>query len=79
MDISEAVTLRVKDLLNKYKISQYKLEQKTCLSHETLKSIMKGKTKGVNLKTIIILAYGFNMSVSEFLDCDNFLYKNLDI
>lgn len=58
-------------------MSQYKLEHLAYLSHETVKSIMKGKAKGVNQKTII--ADGFGMTVSEFLNSDLFLYDNLNI
>lgn len=79
MDISKAVSLRISDLLIEKNMSQYKLEKEAGLSHETLKSIMKGKAKGVNLKTIIALSYGFNISVSEFLNCEYFKYENLNI
>lgn len=75
--ISEAVALRVKELLKKQGISQYRLEQNMGLSHETVKSIMKGKTRGVNLKTVLILAEGFKMPVSDFLESDLFAYGNL--
>lgn len=79
MNISQAVATRIKELLKKQNISQYKLEQKACLSHETVKSIMKGKAKGVNLKTLILIADGFEMTVSEFLDSKLFLYENLNM
>ena len=79
MNISEAVALRIADLLKERQVSQYRLEKETGLPHETLKSIMKCKTKGVNLKTIITIAYGFNMSVSEFLNSKYFDYENLNI
>lgn len=79
MTISSAVAKRIKELLIKNNITQYKLEQKSCLSHDTVKSIMKGKTKGVNLKTLVYIADGFGMSVSEFLDSELFSYDNLDL
>lgn len=79
MDISKAVSLRIAELLLEKNMSQYKLEKEAGLSHETLKSIMKGKAKGVNLKTIIAISYGFNISVSEFLNCEYFKYENLNI
>lgn len=78
MNISQAVALRIRELLQKQGLTQYKLEQKAGLSHDTVKSIMKGKAKGVNLKTLIILSEGFEMTVSEFLDCDLFAYGNLN-
>ena len=79
MNISHAVSLRIIELLKQKNLTQYKLEQNACLSHDTVKSIMKGKAKGVNLKTIISLADGFDMKVSEFLDSPLFDYDNLNI
>lgn len=79
MTISEAVAVRINELLKEKNITRYKLAQKSCLSHETIKSIMKGKAKGVNLKTIISIADGFEMKVDEFLKSPLFLYDNLDM
>ena len=79
MNISKAVALRITQLLEQKHMTQYKLAQKSCLSHDTLKSIMKGKAKGVNLRTIIAIADGLDMTVVEFLNCDLFLYDNLDL
>lgn len=79
MNISQAVALRVVELLKEKQMTQYKLEKNACLSHDTLKSIMKGKAKGVNLKTIISIADGFGMTVSQFLDSNLFLYDNLNM
>ena len=77
MTICQAVEKRIKELLSSHNMSQYRLERKCGLSHETLKNIMRGKTKGVNLRTLIIIADGFDMSICEFLNTDIFLYDNL--
>lgn len=79
MSISQAVTARIKELLVKKGLTQYRLEQNAGLSHDTLKSIMKGKTNGVNLKTLILISDGFGITVSEFLNSDLFLYDNLNM
>ncbi len=79
MNISLAVATRIKELLIEKNMTQYKLEQNACLSHDTIKSIMKGKSKGVNLKTIIAIADGFSMHVGEFLSSELFNYENLNI
>lgn len=71
--------MRIAELLKAQGLTQYRLEQKACLSHDTVKSIMKGKAKGVNLKTVIAIADGFGMSVSEFLDCELFAYDALNM
>ena len=40
---------------------------------------MKGKTRGVNIKTVAIIAEGLGVTLSEFLDSELFLYGNLNI
>lgn len=79
MNISQAVAIRIKELLLENNLTLYRLEQKACLSHDTVKSIMKGKAKGVNLKTLVAIADGFGITVSEFLNSDLFLYDNLNM
>jgi len=79
MTISEAIAQRIKYLLFTKNMSQYSLEQKAGLSHDTLKSIMKGKAKGVNLKTVISIADGFEMNVWDFLNDPMFTYENLNM
>ncbi|MBO5103031.1 MAG: helix-turn-helix transcriptional regulator [Clostridia bacterium] len=79
MNISQAVAFRIAELLKEKNLTQYKLGQLACLSHDTIKSIMKGKAKGVNLKTIIAVADGFNMTASEFLNSPLFEYNNLNM
>ena len=78
-NISEAVTIRLKELLDERGLSVYKLERRSAVSHDTLKSIMKGKTKGVNLKTLIALSDGLGITVSEFLNAELFSYDNLNM
>lgn len=79
MNISQAVANRIRELLKVNKMTQYKLEQVSGLSHDTIKSIMKGKAKGVNLRTLVLISYGFGISVVEFLNTENFKYENLNI
>ncbi len=79
INVSQAVALRISELLKLKNMTQYKLEHEACLSHDTVKSIMKNKAKGVNLKTIIAIADGFQMTASEFLNSPLFNYENLDI
>ncbi len=79
MNISQAVAARIHELLEINKITLYKLEQKAGLSHDTLKSILKGKAKGVNLRTVIAISDGFDMDVHEFLNSKLFQYNNLNM
>lgn len=79
MNISQAVALRIKELLKEKNLTQYRLEQNAGIAHDTIKSIMKGKAKGVNLKTIIAISDGFGITASDFLNSEMFLYDNLNI
>ena len=79
MNISNAVATRLKELLKLKKMSQYKLAQNSGISFETIKSIMKGKAKGVNMKTLILISEGLGIKLIEFLNSDLFLYENLNI
>ncbi len=77
--ISEAVAVRIRELAAEKGMTIYRLERESALSHDTVKSIMKGKAKGVNLKTLIAISDGLGMTVSEFLNSDLFLYANLNM
>jgi len=79
MTISKAVSLRINELLKEKNVSRYKLSNKMGLSKDTLKSIYSGKTQGVNLKTLVVIAEGLDMTVSEFLNSELFSYENLTI
>lgn len=77
MNISGAVAERIRELIKENGLTLYRFERKAGIAHDTLKSIMKGKAKGVNLKTCMIIAKGFNMNVWEFLDSEIFKYENI--
>lgn len=79
MKISKAVAARIRELVKEKGLTLYGFERKAKISHDTLRSIMKGRAKGVNLKTCVVLARGFNMKVWEFLDSEIFQFENLDL
>lgn len=79
MTVNDAVVNRIKQLLVEKNMSQYRLEQLSGIQHGHMQWIMSGKSKTVTLSTVMMLAYGFGMTVVEFLDNDMFLYENLDI
>ena len=73
----------VADRLNKYlndnNLTQYKLAELSGVPFATIKSIMQRRTKTINLKTIIMLSAGLNITPSEFINDDSFLATNIDI
>lgn len=79
MNICKAVGLRISELLAKNNMTLYKLEQVSGIQHGTMMCIMNERNKNVTLKTILMLAKGFDMTLLEFLDSKLFDYKNFDI
>ncbi len=77
--LADVVVDRILYFMNKENLNQYKLAQKNDIPFPTIKSIMQRRTKTINLKTIILLAKGFGVTPSEFIDLDDFLANNLDL
>lgn len=77
--VNRALSMRIKELLAERKMSQYRLEQNSGVSHSQLGFIMKNRNNSVNFKTVIMLANGFGMMLLEFLDSPYFDTSKLDI
>ena len=79
MTVNDAVAKRVSKLLKEKGISQYRLEQESGIQHGSMQCIMNGRNKTVTLSTVILLAKGFQMSLTEFLDDEIFSSEDLEI
>ena len=79
MTVNNAVAKRISKLLQEKNMSQYRLEQESGIQHGSMQCIMNGRNKTVTLSTVIMLAKGFNMTLTEFLNDELFNYENLDI
>ena len=77
--INDVVVERLYKYMNERNLTQYKLAQISGIPFPTIKSIMQRRTKGITLKTIIMLADGLNITPSEFIDDTTFLAKNLNL
>ena len=75
--LNDVVIDRLLLYMDKLNITQYKLAQVSGIPFPTIKSIMQRRTKGITLKTIILLANGLGISPSEFLDDSSFSIENL--
>lgn len=62
-----------KKLLDERNMSQYRLELNSGILHGTMNNIMKGNNKSIKLNTVMMIAFGFNMSITEFLNDPVFL------
>ena len=78
MNVNEAVAKRVAELLDMKKMTSYKLAKNGGLWYGTLTGVMGKRNKNVTLATIIQLARGFDISVSEFLNSPLFADSNFE-
>ena len=78
MTVNDAVAKRISKLLKEKNISQYRLEIESGIQHGSMQCIMNGRNKTVTLTTVIMLAKGFNISLSEFLDDEIFSFENFE-
>lgn len=79
MNIIEAISKRIKYYLDLKGWSVYKLSRITGLSPNGIQVILQNNTHNVKLTTILLIAHAFNVTISEFLDDEDFLYDNLNI
>jgi len=68
----EMLVHRITDLCNERNYSINYLATISGVSHSTLDSIMHGSSQNPKLKTIHRIALAFNMSLSEFLNYEEF-------
>lgn len=78
-NINDMIVERICKYLGEKDLTQYKLAQLSGVPFPTIKSIMQRRTKNISLKTLIMIASGFGVSVSEFLDDEGFDVDNLEI
>ena len=78
MTVNDAVAKRISKLLREKDMSQYRLEQESGIQHGSMQCIMNGRNKTVTLSTVIMLARGFDISLTEFLDDEIFCSEDLE-
>ena len=79
MKISEAVAIRLGRILTERNMTQYRLEKEIAMPHNTMKTLMGKRNNSVNLRTIMQISKGLNMTVSEFFDDPIFEDENIEI
>lgn len=78
MTVNDAVAKRISKLLLEKGMTQYRLEQESGIQHGSMQCIMNGRNKTVTLSTVMLIAQGFNMSLTEFLDDEIFSFDTLE-
>ena len=79
MKLSTAVAMRISNILLEKNMSQYRLEKIIAMPHNTMKTLMGERNKSVNLKTVMQIVRGLDMTASEFFNDPIFENPELDI
>lgn len=58
-------------------MSQYRLEKNIATPHNTMKTLKSERNNGVNLKTVMQIIQGLDMTTAQFF-CDS-LFENPDL
>lgn len=78
-NINDVVVEQLCKYMGERNLTQYKLAQLSGIPFPTLKSIMQRRTKGITLKTIIMLSDGLQITPSQFLDNSDFSANKLNL
>ncbi len=79
MKLSTAVALRISNILRERNMSQYRLEKKIAMPNNTMKTLMSERNSGVNLKTVMQIIRGLDMTTAQFFDDPVFENPDLEI
>lgn len=78
MNLNRAFALRLSNLLLKKKMTKYRLEKETGLTHSALRYIFNEVNEDVKFSTIVKVCNALNVSLVEFFDDETFNLNNLD-
>lgn len=79
MLIINAVSKRIKEILKSKKMTIYKLEILTGISHQTMMCILNCKYSSCNLNSLFVIIQALDMTAPEFFTCKYFEFCNLDL
>lgn len=77
MDLSEAVRIRISNLINENNLNVSKLSTLAGISRSTLSKFLSGKRKIIRLDMIEYICEALNIKLKDFFD--DKLFDNIDI
>lgn len=72
MLLSEAINLRINELLKQNNLTVYKLSYKAGISNSIISDCKRGKVKEPTISSIIHICEGFNIELKDFFDSPHF-------
>lgn len=77
MTLAEALSLRITQLMDERKITQYRLAQLSGIAETTIADIRKMRNKGTNIQNINAIAQGLEIDLIEFFNSPLFSRENI--
>lgn len=72
MLLTEALNLRINELLEQNKLTVYKLSYKAGISNSIISDFKRGKVKEPTISSIIHICEGLNIELKDFFDSPYF-------
>ena len=79
MKISEVIALRIRQILKQRKMTQYRLEQLSGISHNTMINLLNARYKAANMRTVFIIINSLGITVKDFFDDPLFNFDDMNI
>lgn len=77
MDLSQAIRIRITNLINERNINISKLSTLAGISRSTLSKFMSGQRKIIRLDMVEYICEGLNIKLKEFFDDE--IFDNIDM
>ena len=77
MTLTEAISIRINELMEERKLTQYRLSMLSGVSQSTIGDIRWQRNKSVNLRIIYEIAQGFKMDLIQFFNSSLFKGDNI--
>lgn len=68
MDLSKAMRIRIKNLMDDNKVNSNKLALSSGINRSTVNRFLKGKNKSITIESITLICQSQNISLKEFFD-----------
>lgn len=77
MTFSEALSMRITQLMEQRNLTRYRLAQLSGLAESTIADIRKMRNKGTNIQNINAIAQGMEIDLIEFFNSPLFSRENI--
>lgn len=78
MTLSEAVAIRLEEIMKEYSVTQYRLSMLSGVAQSTIHYLRKHKTQSINLVAIYEMMDGLGLGIDYFFNSPLFKRENLE-